>query len=69
MGYVDELIVDEEYRGRGIGTQLLNELVGLARQRGCRCVELDCAFQRKEAHQFYERQNFKSRAFLFSKVL
>src|SRR5262245_27239071 len=56
LGHVDELVVDRQYRERGVGTQLLTELVDLARRKGCRRIELDSAFHRKEAHRFYERQ-------------
>ena len=66
-GRVDELVVDREYRNRGIGTRLLDELVAAARAQGCRCVELDSAFHRQAAHRFYERRGFESRAYLFSK--
>ena len=30
LGHVDELVVDGGHRGRGVGTRLLNELVGAA---------------------------------------
>ena len=69
LGHVDELVVDEGCRGRGIGTQLLDRLIVLAGDLGCRRVELDSAFHRKQAHQFYERHGFENRAFLFSKVV
>ncbi len=69
VGYVDELVVDEAHRGRGIGKQLLDHLISWARERGCNRIELDSAFHRKEAHAFYERQGFQSRAYLYSKLL
>jgi GNAT superfamily N-acetyltransferase len=69
LGHIDELIVDEKYRGSGLGTVLLNEIVAQARQRGCARVELDSAFHRKKAHQFYERHGFENRGYLFSKPL
>lgn len=69
LGHVDELVVDSQYRSRGIGTQLLDQLIVLARNLGCRRMELDSAFHRKHAHQFYERHGFENRAFLFSKAL
>ena len=69
LGHVDELVVDSEFRGQGIGTRLLEQLLAAARQRQCRRVELDSAFHREQAHQFYQRQGFESRAFLFSKVI
>jgi glucosamine-phosphate N-acetyltransferase len=69
IGHVDELVVDAACRGRGIGTQLLEGLVALAKAKGCRRVELDSALHRGEAHRFYEKQGFENRAFLFSKIL
>lgn len=69
LAHVDELVVDRNYRRQGIGTRLLQELLAVAQQRGCRRIELDSAFQRDEAHRFYEQQGFQRRAYLFSKVL
>ena len=69
LGHIDELVVDSHYRGHGIGTQLLVRTIQLAKERGCRRVELDTGFHRKAAHRFYEQQGFENRAYLFSKVL
>jgi GNAT superfamily N-acetyltransferase len=69
LGHVDELVVDSGYRGHGVGTELLEHLIVIARQRGCRLVELDTAFHRKEAHDFYERMGFENRGYVFSKSL
>ncbi len=69
VGYICDLVVDQEHRGSGIGTTLVERAVEIARQRGCRRVELDSGFHRTAAHQFYERRGFEKRAFLFSKVL
>ena len=69
VGFVDEMIVDQTHRGRGIGTQILDKLISWARDRGCIRIELDSAFHRKDAHAFYERRGFQSRAYLFSKPL
>lgn len=69
IAFVEELVVREDMRGKGIDTQLLNRLVLSAREAGCRRVELDSALHRKEAHKFYEQHGFESRALLFSKPL
>ena len=69
LGHVDELIVDESVRGQGIGKHLLDHITGLARERGCKRLELDSAFHRMGAHRFYEEHGFENRAYLFSKVL
>lgn len=69
IAYVEELVVHEEHRARGVGSQLLNHLVAEAEQRGCVRLELDTAFHREAAHRFYERHGMQKRAFLFSRVL
>ena len=69
LGYIDELVVDSNYRGQKIGTQLLEHLIVLARTKGCCRIELDCAFYRKDAHHFYEQNGFAGRAFVYSRVL
>ncbi|MHC4457648.1 MAG: GNAT family N-acetyltransferase [Planctomycetota bacterium] len=67
IGHIDELVVDKEYRGREIGSKLLEYIINIARNKNCRRLELDSAFDRKKAHKFYERNGFENRAFLFSK--
>ncbi len=69
MGHIDELIVDREYRGKGIGSKLVEHIVKTAKHKGCRRVELDSAFDRDEAHKFYEQNGFDNRASLFSKKI
>jgi glucosamine-phosphate N-acetyltransferase len=67
IAWVDELVVDAECRGSGIGRMLLDRLLALAQDKGCRAMELDSAFHRVEAHGFYEKLGFEKRAFLFSR--
>jgi GNAT superfamily N-acetyltransferase len=69
IAYVEEVVVHEDWRGQGIGSRLLEHLTELAREKGCRRIELDSAFHRVEAHKFYERHGLEKRAFLFSRVL
>ncbi len=69
IAHIDEIIVDEMHRGRGIGTELIKKALKIAINAGCTRVELDSAFHRKQAHGFYDRLGFENRAYLFSKVL
>jgi len=69
IAYVEELVVLDSVRGKGIGTELLKHLFILAREHKCKRIELDSAFHRLDAHRLYERVGFEKRAFLFSKVL
>lgn len=54
--YVDLLVVPEEFRGQGLGSQLLREAEDVARKRGCTGLWLHTGtFQ---APGFYEKQGF-----------
>lgn len=69
IAYVETLIVAGKSRGQGIGTRMLDEVIEMARLRECRKIELDSAFHRESAHDFYESHGFQKRAFVFSKDL
>lgn len=70
IAYVYAMIVDEEHRDKGIGTELLKAAFNYATESGCKKIELDSGFHREKAHKFYtEKMGFENRAFLFSKDL
>ncbi|MBI3051884.1 GNAT family N-acetyltransferase [Candidatus Woesearchaeota archaeon] len=69
LAHIDELIVDQQFRKRGVGTKLLEQIIATAKERECKRIELDSAFHRKEAHAFYKIKGFENRAFLFSKKI
>jgi GNAT superfamily N-acetyltransferase len=66
---LNELVVDEKYRGKGIGTRLIDLIARFSAERGCSRLELDSAFFRHDAHEFYKSLGFENRAFLFSKKI
>jgi GNAT superfamily N-acetyltransferase len=69
LGWIDELVVDKNHQGKGIGTRLVRAITKVAVNKHCKRIELDSAFHRKQAHRFYEKNGFERRAFLFSKIL
>lgn len=69
LGNVDELIVDVEYRNSGIGKTLMGEIQKIAKGLGCKRLELDSAFHRTNAHEFYDKLGFEKRAYLFTKEI
>lgn len=69
LGHIDELIVDNNLRGQGIGKKLIDEIVRIAKENKCIRIELDSALHREEAHLFYESIGFEKRAYLFSKEI
>jgi GNAT superfamily N-acetyltransferase len=56
---IGALVVDEAFRGRGIGRALLDVLEGEARLRGCELIYLTTSEGRDDAHAFYERVGLK----------
>ena len=52
------LVVDREYRKRGIGRRLLARAEEWAAQQACSVVRLTSNEKRIEAHAFYERAGY-----------
>lgn len=52
--YIEDLYIDESYRGRGFGYAMFTYIAGLARQRGCGRLEWSVLHWNKPAIQFYE---------------
>lgn len=55
---VEDMIVDEKYRGKGFGDQLLSGLEKQMKDIGVDTIELTSGFHRKPAHALYARHNF-----------
>jgi ribosomal protein S18 acetylase RimI-like enzyme len=59
--WIEDVVVDEGARGRGIGGALLQEAVRLARAAGARTVDLTSRPSREAANRLYERLEFQLR--------
>jgi GNAT superfamily N-acetyltransferase len=66
---IEDLIVDENYRRRGIGTQLVRLAEEIARRRECRAIELNSDLYRKETHHFWEVIGYQCEAYQFRKEI
>ncbi len=69
ISYIYAMVIDEKYRGKGYGSNLLQEAINKSREHGMKRVELDSGFPREKAHRFYEKFGFEKRAYLFSYTL
>lgn len=59
--WIEDVVVDEAARGRGIGEALMTEAIGLARAAGARTVDLTSRPARHAAGRLYERAGFAER--------
>ncbi|NOY84172.1 MAG: N-acetyltransferase [Nitrospirae bacterium] len=55
---MDGIAVHKDYRGRGIGSHLLNDILNYAREKGFKSVRLDVIDTNPGAQRLYERSGF-----------
>jgi ribosomal protein S18 acetylase RimI-like enzyme len=59
FGFVEDVVVDESARGRGIGETMVKECLRIATTRGAHRVELHSSDRRQAAIRLYQRVGFK----------
>ena len=59
-GVVENVVVDEAWRGKGIGRRLFAHVEEMCRIRDCSKLMLMSTATRESAHRFFERQGFSS---------
>ncbi len=55
---VESMIIDAAARGKRYGEQIIQQTIRMAREAGCRSLELTSNKVRLDAHRFYEGQGF-----------
>ncbi len=55
---VEAVRVADSHQGRGLGRAIMEYAIGLAKERGCRMVQLTSNKERPEAIKFYEQLGF-----------
>jgi GNAT superfamily N-acetyltransferase len=58
---LDEVVVDEAARGKGVGAALVTAALDVAREKGAQVAELQSGVQRDAANRLYQRMGFKPR--------
>ena len=69
VGEIQELIVHESHRGKGIGAKFVSRLEQEAQKRGCVSIEVTTKKFRVEAQRFYEHMGFTRTHVNFTKNL
>ena len=64
-----EFVIDKDCRNKGIGKQMLELAIHIAKEQGCDQIELDSNQKRKDAHRFYEREGFTNTHYKFVKSI
>jgi len=66
---IESVRVKSSSRGQNIGTALMKEAIRLAKENGCKLVQLDSDLRRPRAHLFYRRLGFVQSHAGFKKAL
>lgn len=56
--WVDQLIIDENFRHQGYGKMLMDKVIGIAKEENCKRVELDVWSFNNNAIDMYEHIGF-----------
>lgn len=64
VAYLEDVFVRDGYRGRGFGTQIVEEAIKYARENAYKFI-LGSRFDKKRVHSFYERLGFKKHGIEF----
>ncbi|MDR2624672.1 MAG: GNAT family N-acetyltransferase [Methanobrevibacter sp.] len=58
FGIVENVIVDEEYRGLGLGKTIMDKVIEYGKSQNCQYISLQSSNHRADAHKFYESVGF-----------
>jgi GNAT superfamily N-acetyltransferase len=58
FGLLEDVYVDESQRGGGLGSALVKEVIGAARELGCYKLVATSRTSRPKVHELYERLGF-----------
>ena len=58
VGRIEDVIIDEKYRGMGYGKAILKELISIANEENISQIDMTSKRIRSEAHKLYESLGF-----------
>ena len=65
FGFLEDVLVDENYRGQGLGTNLVRRIIKAAQKHGCYKLICTSRHSRSTVHALYERLGFKNHGLEF----
>ena len=65
-GHIEDIVVDDNMRGKMVGVKLINKLINIGSEKGCYRITLFCE---EKLIKFYERTGFKVNNIMMKKFL
>ncbi len=69
IGYIEAVCVDEKYRGRGFGSEIVGQIEALAKTKGIGRIDLMVWGFNEGAIEFYQGLGFDVQRFMFEKEI
>lgn len=66
--WLTAVVVDEDVRGKGVGSALVRRAEEWAIQHGAHRISLTSALRRKEAHEFYKARDYQHTGVRMTKI-
>jgi GNAT superfamily N-acetyltransferase len=64
-GVLEDVVVHRDWRGKGVGKQMVRFAVDRCRERGCYKLALSTNLKREAAHRFYDGLGFQRHGYSF----
>jgi GNAT superfamily N-acetyltransferase len=64
-GVLEDIVVHRDWRGKGVGKQMVRFAMNRCRERGCYKLALSSNLKREAAHRFYDRLGFQRHGYSF----
>lgn len=59
FGFIEDVFVNEFYRKKGYGTEILKAIIEEAKQKGCYKLICTSRYSRKKVHEIYQKLGFE----------
>lgn len=69
FGFLEDVYVDENFRGQGHGKKLVKEVIKIAKQNSCYKIVATSRFNKNKVHSLYESLGFEKFGFEFKLYL
>jgi GNAT superfamily N-acetyltransferase len=66
---LDHVFIEDIYRNKGLGTQLINWIQKYVKSKGCESIELNAYIENKLSQKFYERDNYQRLGYHYVKQI
>lgn len=59
FGFMEDVFVNEDSRGKGVGKRLVTEVIEKAKENNCYKLVCTSRYEREKVHQLYKKLGFK----------